>query len=58
MNIDLIQMGVGGNDSWSDLAAPLPQYQIPAKPYRYTFYILPTQTGPADAGALARKIKF
>ena len=22
LNIDLIQMGVGGNDSWSDVAAP------------------------------------
>jgi hypothetical protein len=28
------------------------------KPYRYTFYILPTQIKPADAGALATKIKF
>ena len=31
LNIDLIQMGVGGNDSWSDVAAPLEKYQIPAK---------------------------
>ncbi len=58
LDIDLMQMGVGGNDSWSDLAAPLPQYQIPAKPYRYTFYILPTQIKPADAGTLATKMKF
>ncbi|WP_255563446.1 glycoside hydrolase family 2 TIM barrel-domain containing protein [Mucilaginibacter rivuli] len=58
LNIDLIQMGVGGNDSWSEQAAPLPQYQITAKPYRYTFYILPTQIKPADAGTLATKIKF
>ncbi|WP_225444136.1 glycoside hydrolase family 2 TIM barrel-domain containing protein [Echinicola arenosa] len=39
VNIDLIQMGVGGNDSWSDVAQPLEQYQIPAKPYHYSFYI-------------------
>ncbi|GGF23573.1 glycoside hydrolase family 2 TIM barrel-domain containing protein [Echinicola rosea] len=39
VNIDLIQMGVGGNDSWSDVAQPLEQYQIPAKPYRYSYYI-------------------
>lgn len=26
LNIDLIQMGVGGNDSWSTVAAPLEQY--------------------------------
>ncbi|MEO6523302.1 MAG: glycoside hydrolase family 2 TIM barrel-domain containing protein [Mucilaginibacter sp.] len=58
LNIDLIQMGVGGNDSWSELAAPLPEYQIPAKPYRYSFYILPVKNKPADVGVLATKIKF
>jgi beta-galactosidase len=58
LNIDLIQMGVGGNDSWSDLAAPLPKYQIPAKPYRYSFYILPVKSKPSEAGVLATKIKF
>ncbi|QES88597.1 glycoside hydrolase family 2 TIM barrel-domain containing protein [Rhizosphaericola mali] len=41
LNIDLIQMGVGGNDSWSDVAAPLEQYQIKAKDYHYSFYIVP-----------------
>jgi beta-galactosidase len=41
LNIDLVQMGVGGNDSWSAVAAPLEQYQIPAKPYSYSFYIYP-----------------
>lgn len=39
VNIDLVQMGVGGNDSWSDVAQPLQQYQLPAKPYRYSYYI-------------------
>ena len=41
LNIDLVQMGVGGNDSWSDVAAPLEQYQIKAQPYHYSFYIVP-----------------
>jgi beta-galactosidase len=41
LNIDLIQMGVGGNDSWSEVAAPLEKYQIPAKDYHYSFYIVP-----------------
>jgi len=58
LNIDLKQMGVGGNDSWSDVAAPLPQYQIQAKPYHYTFYLMPAKTEPMEAGALAKKIKF
>ncbi len=41
INVDLIQMGVGGNDSWSNEAAPLIQYQIPAKGYKYSFYLFP-----------------
>jgi beta-galactosidase len=39
LNIDLIQMGVGGNDSWSEVAAPLEQYQIKQGNYSYSFYI-------------------
>lgn len=42
LNVDLKQMGVGGNDSWSDVSQPLEQYQIPAKNYRYSFYLIPT----------------
>jgi len=56
LNIDLKQMGVGGNDSWSDVAAPLDQYMIPAGNYHYSFYLAPYKTG-TDASALARKIK-
>lgn len=52
LNIDLIQMGVGGNDSWSEVSQPLPQYQIPAKEYQYTFYLMPIPSKDVD-----RKIK-
>ncbi|GLB49626.1 glycoside hydrolase family 2 TIM barrel-domain containing protein [Neptunitalea lumnitzerae] len=41
VNIDMIQMGVGGNDSWSHVGAPLDKYQIPAKDYEYSFYLMP-----------------
>jgi beta-galactosidase len=54
INIDLKQMGVGGNDSWSDVAAPLAQYQIPAKNYRYSFYLLPFE---GEKQALINKVK-
>ncbi len=40
LNIDLKQMGVGGNDSWSEVAAPLDKYQIPSGDYSYTFYMI------------------
>ena len=58
LNIDLVQMGVGGNDSWSDVAAPLEQYQIPAKPYRYSFYLMPYKGKIEDIGAIVKKSKF
>ena len=41
LNIDLKQMGVGGNDSWSEVAAPLDQYQINSGTYQYSFYMIP-----------------
>jgi beta-galactosidase len=41
LNIDLVQMGVGGNDSWSDVAAPLEKYQVKSGTYRYGFMIMP-----------------
>ena len=58
LNIDLKQMGVGGNDSWSDIAAPLPQYQIPAGDYHYTFFLKPIKTEAAKITEVAKKIKF
>lgn len=58
VNIDLIQMGVGGNDSWSDVAAPLEKYQLPAKNYQYLFYIVPFNAKNKAAGERAKEIKF
>ncbi len=58
LNIDLKQMGVGGNDSWSDVAAPLEKYQIPAGHYKYSFYITPFNRNMDNtAGLLNVKIK-
>jgi beta-galactosidase len=58
LNIDLIQMGVGGNDSWSEVAAPLEQYRVKAKNYRYSFYILPYKLSENKISETARTIKF
>lgn len=62
LNIDLIQMGVGGNDSWSDVAMPLKQYLIPSKPYQYSFYIFPVKSEEVKTTEKiiekARQIKF
>lgn len=39
LNIDMMQMGVGGIDSWRSW--PLEQYRLPFKNYSYTFQIKP-----------------
>lgn len=57
LNVDLVQMGLGGNDSWSEVAAPLSQYQIPAKPYSYSFYLLPCKAEQNGIEKLIRKVK-
>lgn len=57
LNIDLIQMGVGGNDSWSDVAAPLDKYQIKANNYSYSFYIVPFNAKNKTAGDKAKEFK-
>jgi beta-galactosidase len=41
VNIDHLQMGVGGDDSWSHKAQPHPEFRIPAQNYRYSFRIGP-----------------
>ena len=55
LNIDLSQMGVGGNDSWSEVAAPLPKYQIPAGSYRYGFYLIPYKKGKQRLSDFVKK---
>ncbi|HEU5364236.1 MAG TPA: beta-galactosidase domain 4-containing protein, partial [Hanamia sp.] len=58
LNIDLKQMGVGGNDSWSNVGAPLKKYQIPAKNYSYTFYIISYNDSKLAPGKMAKKVPF
>ncbi|WBL23376.1 glycoside hydrolase family 2 TIM barrel-domain containing protein [Zunongwangia sp. HRR-M8] len=45
LNIDLKQMGVGGNDSWSPVGQPLEKYQIPSQNYEYSFFLIPFKKG-------------
>ena len=39
LNLDYKQIGVGGNDTWSDDAAPYPEFRLTANSYSYTFRI-------------------
>ena len=48
LNLDLRQMGVGGDDGWG--ARPHPEYTLDAKPYAYRFRLRPysPSMGPLD----------
>ena len=41
LNIDLIQYGVGGTDTWSKFADPYAPYRISSKQYTYSFTLYP-----------------
>ena len=45
LNLDLLQMGVGGNDSWG--ATAMPQYLPKNQPYRYSFTMRGIDQSPA-----------
>ena len=57
LNIDLVQMGVGGNDSWSDVAAPLEKYQIKSGNYNYSFLLLPAKANMISRRNYIRQIR-
>ena len=39
LNVDLVQAGVGGTDSWSQYARPYDQYRLTEKEYSYSFWL-------------------
>ncbi|BDD11710.1 beta-galactosidase (plasmid) [Fulvitalea axinellae] len=47
VNLDGLQMGVGGDNSWGAIAAPLDKYQLKAQPYHYGFTIRPVLKDPS-----------
>lgn len=58
LNIDLLQMGVGGNDSWSPVAAPMEKYQIKAQDYNYSFYLMPFSGSKNELESSLKKFKY
>lgn len=44
VNVDLKQMGVGGDDTWSPNAEPYEEFLIGPGKYEYAFYLVPFQT--------------
>jgi len=53
LNVDLMQMGVGGITSWGPTA--LPRYSLPYGPYEYRFTLRPFTTEDGPIPELARR---
>jgi beta-galactosidase len=53
VNIDYKQMGVGGDNSWG--ARTHPEYTLPAKPYHYSFRLMPYAPSLGDMDRAARR---
>jgi len=51
-NLDLVQRGVGGDNSWG--AQPLAPYRPPCRPYDYEFLLRPVRGGEGDLDELSR----
>jgi len=58
LNTDLVQMGVGGNDSWSDVAAPLEKYRIKPGTYSYRFFLCPVKMDQVQVAKSWDTLKF
>jgi len=54
LNVDLVQTGVGGTDSWSQRARPYDQYRLLTKNYSYDFWMIPVNS-LAESVAAGRK---
>jgi len=56
VNLDYKQQGVGGTNSWSELARPLPEYRLVTnKSYRYKYYLRPVTSEMGNLGDLANQ---
>ncbi|HYW34327.1 MAG TPA: hypothetical protein VE868_02865, partial [Balneolaceae bacterium] len=57
VNLNDKQQGVGGIDSWSRHARPLPQYRLKTShPYQYQFYLMPYHKTSTPISRIARKV--
>jgi beta-galactosidase len=53
LNLDLRQMGVGGDDGWG--ARPHAEYTLDAKPYAYSFRLRPYAPSMGSLDEVARR---
>ncbi len=54
LNLDLIQMGVGGDDSWG--ALPMDKYRLTDRRYAYRYRLTPLDGATDDYDVLAKRV--
>ena len=55
VNLDYKQMGIGGDDGWTENSRPHPQYRLPAKSYSYKFRLRPYTPQMGKMADIARR---
>ena len=55
VNLDYKQMGVGGDNSWSEKARPMPKYRLSESTYAYGFTLRPYGPNRGPAAELAQR---
>jgi len=55
VNLDYKQMGVGGDDGWTERARPHPEYRLPVQPYTYSFCLCPITAAMGEIGTVAQR---
>jgi beta-galactosidase len=55
VNLDYKQMGVGGDDGWTERARPHSQYRLPVKVYTYSFRLQPITPAMGKMQDIARR---
>jgi beta-galactosidase len=55
VNLDLGQMGVGGNNTWSQKARPMPKYRLQKPSYSYGVTLRPYRSGQGPPAEVARE---
>jgi beta-galactosidase len=55
VNLDYKQMGVGGDDGWTERARPHPEYRLPVKAYTYSFRLRPITPAMGEIGTVAQR---
>jgi len=55
VNLDHKQMGLGGNNTWTEKSRPMPKYRLSKKSYTYGFTLRPYEAGAGAVDTIAQE---